>query len=157
MAEEKIYTIPIDVTKKARVRRVPCAARFVRSFLLTHTKADEVKIGAKLNEALWARGIEKPPAKVRVRVVIDGGIAKAELFGHEYAEFKPLSVVKKEKLTDKLRARLGAKAEHAEELEKAIEGKQEETSEKSEQAEKGAASASSASVPTAPVKVEKKK
>ena len=140
MAEEKIFTIPIDATKKARVRRVPYAVRSIRAFLHTHTTATDVKLGSHLNEALCARGIQKPPPTVRVRVVIDGGVAKAELFGHEYTEFKPVSVAKREKLTDKLRARLGAKAEQAEELEKKIEG----ASEKSEQAE-GVASESSVS------------
>lgn len=128
MAEEKIYTIPFgDSYKKTRVKRTPYAARFVRSFLEMHTKAETVKIGKHLNAALWARGTKKPPRSLRVRAIIDGKTCKAELFGHEYEEFKPVSVAKKEKLTDKLRARLGAKAEQAQELEKKIEqaGKEE--------------------------------
>ncbi|MEM7813482.1 MAG: 50S ribosomal protein L31e [Candidatus Aenigmatarchaeota archaeon] len=123
MPEEKVYTIPLrEAYKKARVRRTPYAVRFVRSFLQAHTKAETVKLGKHLNAALWARGTKKPPRSVRVRAIIDGKTVKAELFGHEYEEFKPVSVAKKEKLTDKLRARLGAKAEKAEELEKKIEG-----------------------------------
>ena len=126
MAEEKIYTIPLsEAYKKTKVRRTPYAARFVRSFLKTHTKAENVKIGQHLNIALWARSIKKPPRSIRVRAMIDGNTCKAELFGHEYEEFKPLSVVKKEKLTEKLRARLTAKAEQTQELEKKVEGKTE--------------------------------
>jgi large subunit ribosomal protein L31e len=128
MAEEKIFTIPLrEAYKKARVRRTPYAARFVRAFLVLHTKAETVKIGQHLNEALWARGTKKPPHSVRVRAIIEGKTVKAELFGKEYADFKPLSVAKREKFTDKLRARLGAKAEQTQELEKKIEGKPEET------------------------------
>jgi len=97
----------------------------VRAFLALHTKAETVKIGQHLNEALWARGTKKPPRSVRVRAIIEGKTVKAELFGKEYADFKPLSVVKKEKFTDKLRARLGAKAEKAQELEKKLESKPE--------------------------------
>ena len=135
MPEEKIYTIPLgEAYKKTRVKRTPYAARFVRSFLETHTKAETVKLGKHLNMALWARGTKKPPRSVRVRAIIEGKVAKAELFGHEYEEFKPLSVVKKEKLTEKLRARLGAKAEQAEELEKKIEGKPEEKKEEAKPA-----------------------
>lgn len=126
MAEEKIFTIPLGKAyKKTRVKRTPYAARFVRAFLALHTKAETVKIGQHLNEALWARGTKKPPRSVRVRAIIEGKTVKAELFGKEYADFKPLSVVKKEKFTDKLRARLGAKAEKAQELEKKLESKPE--------------------------------
>lgn len=122
MPEEKIFTIPLDEAyKKTRVKRTPYAARAVRAYLQKYTKAETVKIGQHLNCALWARGTKKPPRSIRVRAVIDGKTVKAELFGHEYQEFKPLSVVKKEKLTDKLRARLGAKAEQTQELEKKIE------------------------------------
>ena len=139
MAEEKVYVIPLgDAYMKARVRRTPCAARAVRAFLQTHTRAKTVKLGRHLNEALWARSTKKPPRSVRVRAVVDGNIAKAELFGHEYEEFKPLSVAKKEKLVEKLKARLGAKAEKTEELEKKIEGKEEKTSEPSEHVSKTA-------------------
>lgn len=126
MTEEKIFTIPLrDAYKKTRVKRTPYAARFVRAFLATHTKAETVKLGQHLNSALWARGTKKPPRSVRVRAMIDGKIVKAELFGHEYEEFRPVSVAKKEKLTEKLKARLGAKAEKAQELEKKLESKPE--------------------------------
>lgn len=133
MTEEKIFTIPLgEAYKKTRVRRTPYAARFVRAFLKTHTKAETIKIGRHLNSALWARGTKKPPRSVRVRAIIDGKTVKAELFGKEYEEFKPVSVAKKEKMMDKLRARLGAKAAAAEELEKKIEGKEEKVEEKTE-------------------------
>jgi len=133
MAEEKIFTIPLsEAYKKTRVKRTPYAARAVRAFLQTHTKGETIKLGRHLNVALWARGTKKPPRSIRVRAIIDGKTVKAELFGKEYEEFKPVSVVKKEKLTDKLRARLGAKAEQAQELEKKIEGKPEAKEEKTE-------------------------
>ncbi len=127
MPDEKIFTIPLaEAYKKTKVKRTPYAARFVRSFIAMHTKTKDVKLGRHLNEALWARGTKKPPRSIRVRAIIDGKTVKAEIFGKEYEDFKPTSVYKKEKLTDKLRARLGAKAEKAEELEKKIEGKAEE-------------------------------
>ncbi|RLJ02510.1 MAG: hypothetical protein DRP11_02945, partial [Candidatus Aenigmatarchaeota archaeon] len=81
MAEERIYTIPIrkkirDVSRGYRTRK---AVRTVREFLQRHMKTEEVKLGDELNKFLWSRGIKKPPARVRVRVVVEEGVAKAEL------------------------------------------------------------------------------
>jgi large subunit ribosomal protein L31e len=43
-------------------------------------KSEEIKLDEKLNRKLWERGIEKVPARVRVRVVKeDDGSVKAFL------------------------------------------------------------------------------
>ena len=82
IVEERFYTIPL---KKAwlstRKKRAPRAARIVKSFVLKHMKvrteaegeeeAERVVIDNEVNEKLWSRGIEKPPRKIRVRVVKD--------------------------------------------------------------------------------------
>jgi len=78
--EERFYTIPL---RKAwispRKKRAPKAARIVKSFVLKHMKvrteaegeeeAEKLVIDNEVNEKLWNRGIEKPPRKIRVRVV----------------------------------------------------------------------------------------
>ena len=131
MAEEKIYTIPLrEAYKKARAKRVPYAARLVRSYIKTHAKVETVKMGSHLNEALWARSIKKPPRKVRVKVVKDGDMAKAELVGFEYLEFKAKPKTEKKGMKERLTERLGPKAQQQQELEKKIEGKQEEKEQK---------------------------
>ncbi len=80
--EERFYTIPL---RKAwispRKKRAPRAARIVKSFVLKHMKvrteaegeeeAERLVIDNEVNEKLWSRGIEKPPRKIRVRVVKD--------------------------------------------------------------------------------------
>ena len=80
--EERFYTIPL---RKAwispRKKRAPKAARIVKSFILKHMKvrteaegeeeAEKLVIDNEVNEKLWNRGIEKPPRKIRVRVVKD--------------------------------------------------------------------------------------
>jgi large subunit ribosomal protein L31e len=80
--EERFYTIPL---RKAwispRKKRAPKAARIVKSFVLKHMKvrteaegeeeAEKLVIDNEVNEKLWNRGIEKPPRKIRVRVVKD--------------------------------------------------------------------------------------
>jgi large subunit ribosomal protein L31e len=82
IVEERFYTIPL---RKAwispRKKRAPKAARIVKSFVLKHMKvrteaegeeeAEKLVIDNEVNEKLWNRGIEKPPRKIRVRVVKD--------------------------------------------------------------------------------------
>ena len=64
MAEtEHVYTIPLRVVKSVpRWRRTNRAMTEVRDYLSKHMKtpAENVKIDKSLNEALWARGDEKP-------------------------------------------------------------------------------------------------
>ncbi len=82
IVEERFYTIPLGkawISK--RKKRAPKAARIVRSFVLKHMKvrtevedeeeAERLVIDNEVNEKLWSRGIEKPPRKIRVRVVKD--------------------------------------------------------------------------------------
>ena len=123
MADEKIYTIPLrDAFKKTKKKRVPYAARLVRSFLKTHTKAETVKIGPKLNAELWSRSISKPPRRVRVKAVKEGSVVKAELLGFDYVDFKAKPKVEKKDMKERLMERLGPKALKKEEEEKKIEG-----------------------------------
>jgi large subunit ribosomal protein L31e len=122
-AEERIYTIPLrEAFKKAHNSRVPYAVRLVKSFLKTHMKADEVKIGGKLNAEIWSRSISKPPRRVLVKAVKDGKIVRAELMGFEYVEFKAQPKKERQDMKEKLMERLGPKAAKKEEEEKKIEG-----------------------------------
>ena len=84
MADEKVYTIPLrDAFLKVRKRRAKHATSIVRSYLKKHMKADNVKIGSSINHALWARGIQKPPRRVRVHAVKEENVVYAELVGTE--------------------------------------------------------------------------
>ncbi|PVX24349.1 MAG: 50S ribosomal protein L31e [Candidatus Bathyarchaeum sp.] len=82
IVEERFYTIPLrNAWISPRKKRAPKAARIVKKFVLKHMKirleADEEEEPEKLvidnevNEKLWSRGIEKPPRKIRVRVIKD--------------------------------------------------------------------------------------
>ena len=82
IVEERFYTIPLrKAWLSTRKKRAPRAARIVKSFVLKHMKvrteaegeeeAERVAIDNEVNEKLWSRGIEKPPRKIRVRVVKD--------------------------------------------------------------------------------------
>jgi large subunit ribosomal protein L31e len=69
MVEEKIFTIPLRCPRSGRKKRTPRAVRAVREFLRKHLKTDNISITPELNSALWARGREKPPPRIRVRAV----------------------------------------------------------------------------------------
>lgn len=73
VVEEKTYTIPIAKLGYAtdRGHRAPKAIRDVRKYVSRHMRADEVSISSEINEAIWERGINKPPRKIVVRAVKD--------------------------------------------------------------------------------------
>jgi len=67
--EERVYTVPLrDAWVAPRGKRTPKAVRILRQFVMRHMKAEEVKISEEVNRALWRRGIQKPPRKIRIRV-----------------------------------------------------------------------------------------
>ena len=82
IVEERFYTIPL---RKAwivpRKKRAPKAARIVKAFVMKHMKIrteaegdeepERLVIDNEVNEKLWSKGIEKPPRKIKVRVVKD--------------------------------------------------------------------------------------
>ncbi len=73
VVEEKIYTISLRhvwvVTPRGK--RAPRAVRDVRDFVSRHMKSEEVAVSNEVNEAIWSRGINKPPRKITVRAVKD--------------------------------------------------------------------------------------
>ena len=72
IVEERMYTIPFrKVWATPRGKRTPRASRMLRAFVKRHMKAENVEISNEVNEALWARGIRKPPRQITVRVVKD--------------------------------------------------------------------------------------
>jgi len=74
IVEERIYTVPLSrAWIRPRQKRAPRAVRILRNFILRHMKIDEesLKISNEVNERLWSRGIQKPPRKIRVRVIKD--------------------------------------------------------------------------------------
>jgi large subunit ribosomal protein L31e len=83
IVEERFYTIPLrKAWISARKKRAPRAGRIVKNFVLKHMKVrteieeeeeepEKLVIDNEVNEKLWSRGIEKPPRKIRVRVIKD--------------------------------------------------------------------------------------
>jgi len=69
---ERIYQIPLrEVYERPRTKRAPLAIRAIRKFIARHMSTDieKVWIDRSINEAIWARGIQKPPRRIRVKAV----------------------------------------------------------------------------------------
>ena len=69
---ERLYVIPLtDAWKAAYKRRAKKCVAVIKQFASKHMKKDlkSVKIGSKLNDLVWSRGIKSPPRKVKVRVL----------------------------------------------------------------------------------------
>ena len=161
-ASEKIereYVIPLRVEwrKVPRYKRANKAVRAIREFLVQHMKIydrdlKKIKIDRYLNEAVWFRGIKKPPAKIKVRAVRDGENVKVELVNYtEKLKFKKdreskaeakarESVEKKRGLIQKAREGLKGKSEERKTEEEKVrdsERKEEEKEKKSAVVESG--------------------
>ena len=160
---ERVYTIPLrDAYQKSMRIRSRYAVDIVRNFLRTHMKSKDVRLGRNLNEAIWERGMKKPPRRVKVSAIKEGDTVKAELFGHKYEEFKALPKKERKGMREKLMERLGPLAAKKQEEEKMAEGKEEKTEVKAEvkeevKAETKAESGVKTEVPTVEVKEVKPK
>lgn len=84
--DEKEYIIPLRKgwEKTPKYRRGKRTIRIIKLFLLRHMKVRDgdfkkIKIDKSLNEFIWARGIKKPPIKIKVKVKKEKDIVYAEL------------------------------------------------------------------------------
>jgi large subunit ribosomal protein L31e len=70
--EEQIFTIPLRITKSVpRTKRSPRAIKAIKDYVKKHMRVDEddVWIDPEVNEAIWKRGIQNPPKKLRVKAL----------------------------------------------------------------------------------------
>jgi len=133
---EREYVIPLRVEwrKVPRYKRAAKAAKAIKEFLAKHMKVRDrdlkkVKLDIYLNETIWARGIKKPPSKIKVKAIKEGNVVRAELV--EYSDrlkFKKIRAEKLEKTAaDAIEKKKGL-------MEKAKEGMQAKPEEKPEEA-----------------------
>lgn len=70
--DERVVTIPLSKAwTLPRTKRVPGAIRVIKDYVIRHMRSTEedVWIDPRVNEFLWARGIQKPPRRIKVRVI----------------------------------------------------------------------------------------
>lgn len=69
-------------------KRAPKAVKAIKKFATLHMKTTDVRLDPKLNIALWSRGVQGVPSRLRVRISRkrnDEENAKEKLFA--YVEF----------------------------------------------------------------------
>jgi large subunit ribosomal protein L31e len=99
---ERIYTVPLgDAYETVRNKRVPRAVKILRAFIMRHMKTEgaDIRLSENLNKHIWARSIQKPPRRVKVRLIKDDGVVRAYLSDEKVEEPKkaaPKAEAKKE-------------------------------------------------------------
>jgi large subunit ribosomal protein L31e len=113
MVEQKEYNIPLrkEFLKVPKYKRAKKAVTALKQFLQRHLKKEEVKIGSKLNEQIWEKGIKNPPHHVKVTAYVEEETIYAEktgvVFKREKKEKK--KETPKNKLLDKLKSKTNEK------------------------------------------------
>ena len=83
---EREYIIPLREKGRSvpRYKKTPKAIKTVKEFLARHMKIrdrdlNKIKLDRFVNEALWYRGIKKPPSKIKVKAIKSEDIVRVEL------------------------------------------------------------------------------
>jgi large subunit ribosomal protein L31e len=68
----RVYVVPLGVAFEAPpYRRAKVAIRIIKEFTTRHMKASDVKIKEDVNRLVWARGIRKPPRRLKLEMERD--------------------------------------------------------------------------------------
>jgi len=81
--EERIMNIPLREAKKTpSSKRASRSMKLIREFVSNHMNVpkEDVWIDSSTNEAIWERGIKKPPSKIKVKAIkFEDGIVEVSL------------------------------------------------------------------------------
>jgi large subunit ribosomal protein L31e len=131
---EREYVVPLRARwlLVQKYRRSGKAAKSLKEFIAKHMKVEnrdirKVKLDTYLNEELWFRGKQHPPAKIKVKAKKEGEIVRVRLA--EPPEYVKIKMEKADKLSK------SAEAKKAEKLSKVVEKKEEVKSEEQKQEE----------------------
>ena len=110
---EREYTIPLrrEWHKVPRYKRANKAVKAIKEFLAQHLKIRDrdlrkIRLDKYINEEVWHKGIKNPPAKIKVKVVKEGEIVRAELFDMpEKLKFKKAREEKVEKKAEEIKTK----------------------------------------------------
>ncbi len=115
---ERVYTINLCKVKLSQSQhRAVRAINMIREFARHHMKVEEIKIEEELAHQIWARGVRRPPRKIRVRMTkTDDGYILVSQYDEE-AESK----VTPEKDTKKVEDKVEEPSTEAKEVEDKVE------------------------------------
>ena len=100
---ERVYTINLGkVLLSQPQHRAVRAINMIREFARHHMKVEEIKIEEELAHQVWARGVRRPPRKIRVRMTkTDDGYILVSQYDEE-AESKVTPEKDTKKVEDKV-------------------------------------------------------
>ncbi|MBS3782651.1 MAG: 50S ribosomal protein L31e [Candidatus Thermoplasmatota archaeon] len=81
--EERIMNIPLREAKETpSSKRASRAMKLIREFVSNNMNVpkEDVWIDSSTNEAIWERGIKKPPSKIKVKAIkFEDGIVEVSI------------------------------------------------------------------------------
>jgi len=83
---ERIYTVNLkDAYEHTRKKRAMRAIKLLREFVAKHmkTELETVKISETVNSYVWRDSIEKPPRKIKIKVVKQNGMVDVSMHDEE--------------------------------------------------------------------------
>ncbi len=94
---ERVYTINLGKVKLSQSQhRSVRAINMIREFARHHMKVETIKIEEELAHQIWARGIRRPPRKIRVRMSkTDEGFILVSQYDEEESKVTPEKETKK--------------------------------------------------------------
>jgi large subunit ribosomal protein L31e len=99
---ERVYIIPLkDAYEKPRTRRAYYTVKIIREFAKRHMKADQVKISKGVNETIMRDGIQKPPRKIKVKIIKENTVARVFLFDEKIEKPEEKKQEKKQATSEK--------------------------------------------------------
>lgn len=87
----KTITIPIRVKDRPRRARANAAINVIKKQISKNLKGvdiSKIRIGESINKAVFARGREKPPAKIKISIKKIKGKYYTEMYGQEIKQKK---------------------------------------------------------------------
>ncbi|MFH1311131.1 MAG: 50S ribosomal protein L31e [Nanoarchaeota archaeon] len=135
---EREFIIPLrrEWEKVPKYQRANRTIKTIKQFLVRHMKVydrdlNKIRIDKFLNEFIWARGIKKPPIKVKVKAFREGEIIRVELSElPKKLKFKKAKLEKRSQKATEVGTK--KKAEKIEEVQKPEEKTEEEIKEEKE-------------------------
>ena len=103
---ERVYTIPLGkVLLSANTHRAVRAINMIKEFARHHMKTYNVKIDEEISHIIWARGVRRPPRKIRVKMTkTEDGFILVSSYQDEVESVEEPEKISTPKVTEKIEA-----------------------------------------------------
>ena len=103
---ERVYTIPLGkVLLSANTHRAVRAINMIKEFASHHMKTYNVKIDEEISHIIWARGVRRPPRKIRVKMTkTEDGFILVSSYQDEVESVEEPEKISTPKVTEKIEA-----------------------------------------------------